>query len=301
MALPASMQTALDWGSLAPLRIRSRAVAEGIYSGAHRSVRRGTGVEFGGYREYTPGDDLRWLDRRSLLLHDRLVVRQFETETDRALRLLVDASGSMSYRGSRGRGAKLAYAAVVSAALIRIALAGGDPVGLSFLFGGANARAVPEGGGREQFERAVGALEAVQPGADPAMKAALDRALDSFLRGVRRGSVLVVLSDLFDLPDGAMDRIAALATRGRLLVVVQTLDPDEIDFPFEGTLRLRGMEDEFVVETDPLASRDAYLARLAQLQEEWTAKLVARDARFFVANTGDDPVTLVRQVIESLR
>ncbi len=61
---------------------------------------RGSGVEFGGYREYVPGDDLRWLDRRSLLRHDRLVVRQFETETDRTLSLLVDASASMGYRGS---------------------------------------------------------------------------------------------------------------------------------------------------------------------------------------------------------
>src|ERR1700745_1820346 len=97
---------ALDWGSLAPLRLRARLVAEGVYAGSHRSARRGAGVEFGGHRQYVPGDDLRWLDRRSLLLHDRLLVRQFETETDRALRLVVDATASMGYRGREAPAAK---------------------------------------------------------------------------------------------------------------------------------------------------------------------------------------------------
>src|SRR5581483_8976809 len=108
--------SSFPWGEIASLRIRARLVAEGVYAGAHRSARRGAGIEFGGHREYVPGDDLRWLDRRSLLRHDHLLVRQFETETDRALRLVVDATGSMSYRGTRGQGAKLAYAALVAAA-----------------------------------------------------------------------------------------------------------------------------------------------------------------------------------------
>src|SRR5947209_872607 len=147
MARAAEIRRGVDWGSLAPLRLRARAVAEGVYAGMHRSARRGAGVEFGGYREYTPGDDLRWLDRRSLMRHDRLLVREFETETDRALRLVVDASASMAYRGSRAPGAKLAWTALVAAALARISLASGDPVGVAFLGGAAAARAVPASGG----------------------------------------------------------------------------------------------------------------------------------------------------------
>src|SRR5579872_3524991 len=146
-----TIRKALDWGELAPLRLRARQVAEGVYAGMHRSARRGAGVEFGGYREYVPGDDLRWLDRRSLLRHERLVVRQFETETDRALCLVVDASASMGFRGSRGAGAKLAYASVLGAALARLALASGDPVSLTLLGGGAHATSVPRSVGREQF------------------------------------------------------------------------------------------------------------------------------------------------------
>jgi uncharacterized protein (DUF58 family) len=260
------LRRGIDWGELAPLRLRARQVAEGVYAGAHRSNRRGAGVEFGGFREYVPGDDLRWLDRRSLLLHDRLVVRQFETETDRALCLLVDASASMGFRGPAAPGAKIAFSSLVAAALARIALASGDPVSLTFLGGGAHAAHVPRSVGRDQFERVVGALEAVEPGGDahddPGM---LDRALQALTRSTRRGAIVVFLSDLVDTPRDAADRVAALAPTGRVLSVVQTLDPAEADFPYEGTVRLRALEGKSVIETDADATRDAYLAALAAL------------------------------------
>ena len=244
-----SVRSALDWGGLAPLRLRSRQVAEGVYAGGHRSARRGAGVEFGGHREYAPGDDLRWLDRRSLLRHERLLVRQFETETDRALRLVVDATASMGYRGKLAPGAKLAFAAVVAAALARIAVASGDPVGLTFLGGGPSVRNVPVSGGREAFERIIGTLEAVEAGGDATVDGKLlERALSGIARSARRGSIVVVLSDLIDLPPGAADHISAISSRGRVVSVVQTLDPDEARLPFEGTVRLRALEGGSVVD-----------------------------------------------------
>jgi uncharacterized protein (DUF58 family) len=295
------LRRSLDWGSLAPLRIRARMVAEGVYAGAHRSARKGAGVEFGGHRAYVPGDDLRWLDVRSLLRHDHLLVRQFETETDRALRLVVDATKSMGYRGKGAPGAKLAFASLVAAALARIAIRSGDPVGLGFVGGTKDARPVPVSGGREAFERVVDALEAQVPEGDAlADTSALDRALGSLARAARRGSVVVILSDLLDLPPEAAERIAAIATRGRIVVVVQTLDPDEATFPFTETVRLESMEGNVVVESDE-GARDRYLAALAALQESWRRALVARGAGFLVTTTDRDPVSTVRSIIEAVR
>jgi uncharacterized protein (DUF58 family) len=300
--LTASLRRSIDWTSLAPLRLRAQQVAEGVYAGVHRSARRGAGVEFGGYREYTPGDDLRWLDRRSPLRHERLVVRQFETETDRALRLVLDATGSMAYRGGRAPASKLAFGALVSAALTRIALASGDPVGLSFLGGGANARPVGPAGGREQFERIVATLESTEAGGDArADTPALTRMLETMARGARRGTILVVLSDLLDLPDESLDRISSLASHGRVLCVVQTLDPDEAEFPFEGTVRLRAMEGELVVETDAETTRARYLDALEELRHTWERTVVGRGGRFLRATTADDPVSVVREIVEAVR
>jgi uncharacterized protein (DUF58 family) len=295
------IRSAIDWGELAPLRLRAREVAEGVYAGAHRSARRGAGVEFGSYREYVPGDDLRWLDRRSLLRHDRLIVRQFETETDRSLCLVVDASASMAFRSPTAPGAKLAFAAVVAAALARLAVVNGDPVSLNFIGGGAGDAPVARSGGREQFERVVAALEAVQPGGDARVDGAMvERAIQSVLRTARRGAIIVVLSDLVDLPDSAARAISELASRGRVLTVLQTLDPAEAEFPYRGTVRLRALEGGSVVETDADSTRDRYLAALSALTEAWRKAVIGRGGRLVCATTREEPAAVVRAVVESV-
>jgi uncharacterized protein (DUF58 family) len=276
-------------------------VAEGVYAGAHRSARKGAGIEFGGHRAYTPGDDLRWLDVRSLLRHDHVLVRQFETETDRVLRLVVDATLSMGYRGATAPGSKLAWASLVAAALARVAVRSGDPVGLSFIGGSPRSRGVVVSGGREAFERVVSALEAQNADGDAYVDAAaLDRALFSLSRSARRGSVVVVFSDLLDLPPPAADRISALAMRGRVVVVVQVLDSDEATFPFRETVRLKALEGNALVETDERA-KETYLAALAELKDEWRRTLTSRGAAFVSMTTDLDPVLAVRKIIEVIR
>ncbi len=288
---------ALDWGGLAPLRLTARTVSDGVFAGAHRSARRGSGIEFNGHREYVPGDDLRWLDRRALMRHGRLLVREFETETDRALRLVLDASASMRVRSRAAPCAKLAYAAVVAGALARIALAGGDPVALDWI-GGEDTASVPATAGRETFERIADALERVQPGGNlTASEDTLDRALSPMLRHDRRGSIVVVLSDLLDLPRSALQRVASLGTRRRTVVVVQVLDPIETEFPFTGAVRLVTPEGEHVVETDAPSVRDAYLAALDDLTHEWADQIATRGGRLIRANTTDDLVRVVRNVV----
>jgi len=293
------VRRAIDWGSLAPLRIRARMVAEGVFAGAHRSARKGAGVEFGGHRAYTPGDDLRHLDVRSLLRHDHLLVRQFETETDRALRLVVDASASMGYRGARAPGAKLAWAALVAAALARVAIKSGDPIGMSFIGGSKDARPVPVRGGREVFERVVDALESQSAEGEAVTDITLlDNAIGSIARSARRGSVVVILSDLIDLPPQAAQRIGTIATRGCVVIVCQVLDPDEADFPFTETVRLKSLEGGVTVETDE-GARDRYLAALAAEQDTWRQTLVGRGAKFLTMTTTQDPVAAVRAIVEA--
>jgi hypothetical protein len=164
---------------------------------------------------------------------------------------------------------------------------------------------VPVSGGREQFERVVGALEAAVPGGDALVDGALlERASAGIARSARRGSIIVVLSDLLDLPEVAVDRIAAMGSRGRVVRVVQTLDPDEARLPFEGTVRLRALEGTgpgAVVETDTDATREQYLASLRRLQDAWQRSLVARGGRLVMTETSEDPVRVVRSVVEAVR
>jgi uncharacterized protein (DUF58 family) len=295
-----ALATRVDWGRLAPLRLRARTVAEGVYAGAHRSRRRGPGVEFGGHREYLPGDDLRWIDRHALMRHDKLMVRQFETETDRALFLVVDATASMSFRGTRAPGAKVAFAALIAASLARIALGSGDPVSLAWI-GGGGARPVAPTSGGEAFERIVRALEEIHAtGNGQGGNEAFGHTLGTIARKARRGSVIVLLSDLLDLPPGAREQFAAMGTAGRRLVAVQVLDPDELDLPYEGTVRLRSLEGDLAVETEPAITRPRYLAALEELTQSWVRPLAGRGGKVVRASSAEDPIDVVRLVLRAI-
>jgi uncharacterized protein (DUF58 family) len=292
------LREAIDWGRLAPLRLRAKALADGVYTGAHKSLRRGAGIEFGGHRNYVPGDELRFLDRHARMRHGLLLIREFETETDRALRLVVDASASMRFASAQAPGAKYAYAALLAAALGRVALARGDRVSLDFA-AGSGAVPLPSTGGRDAFERIVGHLEAAEP------EGVLDRdgleaAFASTLRFARRGAAVVWLSDLLDLPAEAPDLVASLSAAGRAVVVVQVLDPAELSFPFQGPLAFRGLEGGERIETDGATARQGYLDALAALAREWEGRLVGRGGHFVQVGTHDDGVEAVQRVLSAL-
>jgi uncharacterized protein (DUF58 family) len=302
VALPTSSapKSPFDWAGLSSLRLRARAIADGVYAGAHASTRKGAGVEFGGHRPYAPGDDLRLLDRRATLRHDRPIVRELQTDTDRTLRLLVDASASMAYGGRRAPVTKFAYAAALAGAMARVALASGDPVSLEVL-GGEGARSLPASSGREAFERLVSALESVKPKGDLSDDLlALERSMAALARSARRGSVLVLISDLVDTHPETPARFCALASGGKSLVALRVLDPDERLLPFEGPLRLQAIEGDYEVETEAAAVRAAYRAALDETDAAWAKRLEGRGGALVKATTADGPVAVVRETLRAV-
>ncbi len=286
-----------DWGKIASLRLRAESIAEGIYLGSHRSIRRGSGVEFSGHRNYVPGDDLRWLDRHALMRHARLLIREFETETDRVLRLVVDATASMGYKSESAPATKLEFSILLAAVLARIAIAGGDPVALDWI-GGANCRWLPPLAGRQAFERVVGALEVARARGDLHADAeAIEHALMPVLRYARRGTSIAIFTDLADLPEAIVSRTIGLCTRGRRVIVVRILDPAEMNFTFRGPVHLRALEGALSVTTDATSARSQYLSALQRESQDFAASIAQRGGRFVTVCTDAEPADAIRNII----
>src|SRR5688572_33437099 len=103
MIAPSSKPTSLAAASLIDpqalmairsLELRARAVVEGFWSGMHRSPYHGFSVEFTEYRQYSPGDDPRYLDWRVFARRDRFFIQKYEDETKLPCHLLADQSPS---------------------------------------------------------------------------------------------------------------------------------------------------------------------------------------------------------------
>ena len=92
-----------DLARLRRMGFSPRGRTVGAYAGRHASAQRGHGVEFSDYREYTPGDPPGDVDWKAYARSDRMYIRLFEHQSDLAVTLVVDGSGSMGY-GSRDGG-----------------------------------------------------------------------------------------------------------------------------------------------------------------------------------------------------
>ena len=112
------------------LPLRARRIVEGYIAGVHRSPFHGFSIEFAEHREYSSGDDLRYLDWKVLGRTDKYYLKQFEEETNLVCHLLLDTSESMLYQSSQAALSKLEYAKCVAAALAYLILQQQDSVGL---------------------------------------------------------------------------------------------------------------------------------------------------------------------------
>jgi uncharacterized protein (DUF58 family) len=297
--MPSALSKHLDWAAIGRLRLQARRIADGAWVGLHPSRRRGAGLEFAGHRSYVPGDDLRWLDQRALLRHERLLIKQFETETERTLRLVIDASASMGFRSETSPLRKVDVAAVIAAALARIAVRSGDPVGLDFLSGDVG-QSLPVAGGMQAFERTLVELSRLEPsGKIGSSRSELERALSPVTQRASRGTLIVVLSDLLELGDSAPEVLSALGTGGRQVILVQVLDQLEALFPLQGPVRLKSSEGGAEIETNASLARAGYLEALGALQARFRDALRVHGGDLVLCRSDEDPLIAVRSVLRA--
>ncbi len=220
------------------LEILSRKIFAGRMKGERRSKRKGESVEFADYRNYVPGDDLRFLDWNIYARLDQLLIKLFMEEEDLNVSILFDVSKSMDW----GKPNKALYVKRVAAALAYIGLVNYDRVSL---YGYANTlvhemRAVR---GRRLVAQVIAFLERIDAGGPSFFSAAAKRFA---LRHKGKG-VCIVLSDFLD-KGGYADGFRYLLGRDLDLYAIQVLSPEEIDPPLAGDLKLIDVEDEDVAE-----------------------------------------------------
>ena len=242
------------------LTLRARLAVEGYYSGIHKSPYHGFNVEFDEYREYSPGDDLRYLDWRVLARSDRFFIKQFEAETNLSCYILLDASGSMDF--TTASETRLSYGAGLAAALSLLMLRQGDQAGL-VVFDNAVRQFIPPRGNARHFSAIVDALERVKPGADTNIAAVLHEIAER----VRRRSMVIVISDFFDDVEALLYGLQHFRHRRHEVIVFHLLDDAELAFPFDRITLFEGMERGEEVVVDPRMVVESYKARFRQFLE----------------------------------
>jgi uncharacterized protein (DUF58 family) len=270
---------------LAGVKVRARAVMEGVLSGLHKSPHQGQSVEFAEHKEYAPGDELRHLDWKAYAKFDRFYVKRFEHETDLRAVLVVDASASMGYR--TGTLSKLEVATTLAGALSYLLVRQQDAAGLSVL-GGGDVTEIPPRSAAGHLMTLLGALEQLEPKGGTDLRLAADHLAE---RLPRRAMVLL-FSDLFDEAPDALRRILQLRARRHDVAVFQILDPAELEFPFDDPTLFLSMEDERRLEVNAREIRESYLEELGAFLAQTKALCVEADVDYQLVRT-DEPLDAV--------
>ena len=263
---------------LGDLELIAREVVEGLRVGSHRSPLRGFSTEFAHHRQYVPGDPLRSIDWRVYGRSDRYYTKLYEAETNFDCHLLIDSSSSMTY-GS-GKVNKLEYAKFLGASLAYLVLKQRDSVGISVFDSEIRAYLPPRS--------TMGILlqmDQLLKDTKPTPKTAIAKQLHDVALLLKRRSFVIVISDFLSEVEDVLAGLEHLKFAGHNVMVLHTLDPHELEFPFEGTWQFDGLEGEEPLITQPERIKEDYLSNLKEYMSAFSEGCLTSQIEYALVDT----------------
>ncbi|MCH2211406.1 MAG: DUF58 domain-containing protein [Fuerstiella sp.] len=258
---------------LSGLTLDARIPVSGSVSGRHRSLTRGSSLEFSEYRNYVPGDDTRRLDWRVWGRSDRFYIKEFEADTNLRLCLVIDVSGSMAYgpQGSRQEGStKLDFARFLCGTLAYLAAGQGDAVGLSCA--GADFQLeIPPRRSAAHLRHILDEMSAMKAEGETG----LSEALHAVAEKVPQRALVVIVSDLFTNTDSLGDAFQHLRFRRHDVAVFHLLEQNEVEFEFDRPVRFVDLEGAPPMLVDPATMAGQYRNAVQTWLED--VKQIVRD------------------------
>ena len=263
---------------ISDLALLARTVVDGFLHGQHRSMRKGSSLDFAEHRSYQPGDDLRRIDWRVYGRTDRFYIKEYDADTNASVLFAVDSSGSMNY-GS-GTVTKFAYARMLAASLAWLSQARGDRVGLA-TFTQALVDVIPPS--VRHLQRMLHTLAATTPGGPSQLVASIEKL--GLLS--QRAGIIVLVTDCYEQPDVLGRAVDALRMHGHDLIVFHVVDPAERELPGDDDTTFEDVETGNLLPLKPRALRDTYQSLVRAHHEALQSRFAAAGADYVHLDTSE--------------
>ncbi|MCR5542783.1 MAG: DUF58 domain-containing protein [Eubacterium sp.] len=265
---------------------RSTSAGEGL----RRSSAKGQSAEFSGYREYIPGDDMRYVDWNAYARLDKLFIKEYMEEKEGRVNIYLDTSKSMEF----GDKLKSTLMAEITQAISFVAISNRDSVYVTDLGDSNNTIRVPSGQtGMVSLEKWLGKIT-------PSGRIDLKEALKKSIK--KSGGISIVLSDFMDEDFlGNEESIIRLFMYHRSKAVfVHILSEEEMNITDIGAFQFIDSEDEareVRVTLDRGTIKD-YDTALKNYIRDIKKKIVAADMEYVLCRT-DEPLQKI--IFENMR
>ncbi|MEO7313502.1 MAG: DUF58 domain-containing protein [Chitinophagaceae bacterium] len=237
------------------LEIKSKKLSANIFSGEYHSAFKGRGMSFKEVREYSAGDDIRFIDWNVSARFGHPFSKLFEEERELTVMLLIDVSAS-NLMGTRQR-SKQHLITEIGAVLAFSAINNNDKVGAIF-FSDQIEKYIPPKKGKEHVLYIVRTMLGIEP---KSAKTNIALALKFFSHTVRQRSIAFLCTDF---ADEGFDKSLKIAALKHDLVCIRIYDRLEMQLPAAGLLPMQDAETGELVWMD---STDAYLRQFFTQQQ----------------------------------
>ena len=272
------------------LELAARVVVEGLRAGGHRSPFHGYSAEFQQHRPYRAGDDLKYLDWKILARTDRLYSKQFRETTSMSAMIVLDASASMAFP-EEGL-SKFRYASIIAASLAYLISAQGDAVGLMTMGKGALGY-VPAKAGRLHLRSLIARIDRLVPGGQWEPERVIARGAEL----LKRRGVMAVISDFYDAEEATRRELRRVSHRGHDVAMLQVMSPEEMTFPYRGSLELEDLESGERRLVDGAAMERSYTTAVAGFLERCLTLAHRDGVDYSLMSTGSPPERVLRDYL----
>ncbi|MFZ4767795.1 MAG: DUF58 domain-containing protein [Roseimicrobium sp.] len=278
------------------IELVTRGLVRATLGGAYHSRFKGQGIEFDDFREYQPGDDVRFLDWNVTARMNEPYIRKYIEEREMTVLLLVDVSRSGDYGSAED--SKRERAAELAAVFAFSALQNQDKAALA-MFTSEVEFYLPARKGSAQALRIVREILNYQPslpGTD------LSCALDFAVKRIPHRALVFIVSDFITAqPLATWERTLRAAAAKHDLVAIHVQDPREVDLPNVGRVCLEDPESgqQAIVNTSSPQVREEYRKRVEQMQTEVTGMLQRNNVERIAVTTGTDYLPTLRAYFRS--
>ncbi len=206
------------------LEILAKEKSTSFLQGHRRSIFRGPGTEYADLREYTEGDDLRFIDwNASSRVPFKLIVRDYEQERNTNIIMMMDTSHSMLLGKPIPR-IKMAVESI--ATLAYTVMNNRDKFGWAS-FSDEIHNYIPPRGGKIHLYHVFNEMLKIAPvGTTNIGETVREIALSQ-----KRRSIIIILTDLHGDLEGALDGFKVARAKRHELKLIHIHDPEEFLFP----------------------------------------------------------------------
>lgn len=273
------------------LEIKSKRLTNHLFTGEYHSAFKGKGMSFKEVREYTHGDDIRFIDWNVSARMGHSYSKVFEEERELAVYFLIDSSASSLF-GTHEQNKK-ELITEICAVLAFSALSNNDKTGLIF-FTNQVEKYIPLAKGREHVLYSIREMLSLQP---KNRETDLVKALQFLNKISKHKCIVFILSDFADA--GYHDALRVAAKRHDVVGIQVYDDRDENlpRFPGGGLIQMEDPEtgEIVVLDTDDALTRHSYHQQFHRILHEAKQTFRNAGADLMQIATGEDYVKALQQ------